>query len=365
MPEDLRFARDVAEAVEAMPATASLWSVLGRAGVPARLLPEPGAGPPVDHGRLGVLLAELDARLPMGPVLSVCVQVATVLPLLRLAAQDSPLAAKVLTAALDGHAVVALAATDADLSGSALIDSRTAIENGADGPRLTGGKAWITNASRCDYALVLARTRPERHFTSFGWVLVPADHPGVSREPVADLRYPGAGIGHLRFDRVRLGAEHLVGRRGRALAELTAALGTERLAGALWARALCRRVLRDTHRHLRTRSTGPGTLWDNAAVRERFAQALVEWRHLDAMCAIHSGRNLTVADGLVLKATAGTSTERILGSCVSLHGADAFGDGGLASLREQAAMFGVAGGATGAMLAGVADHAEQLLAGDP
>jgi hypothetical protein len=66
---------------------------------------------------------------------------------------------------------------------------------------------------------------------------------------------------------------------------------------------------------------------------------------------------------MALKAAYAESAERILSECVSLRGADSFRDGGLARLREQAAMFGIAGGATGAMLAGVADHADELLCG--
>jgi hypothetical protein len=64
---------------------------------------------------------------------------------------------------------------------------------------------------------------------------------------------------------------------------------------------------------------------------------------------------------MVLKIACGESVDRILGECVELRGADACRDGGVASLHEQSAMFGVAGGATGAMLAGVADHADELL----
>jgi acyl-CoA dehydrogenase len=333
----------------------AVWRRLGEAG----LLDLAGGGEEVDPGRLGDLLAELDARLPLGVVLAVCVQVATVVPLLRTLAPGSPLAADVLGQMLRGEAIVALAATDAAVSGSALLDARTELREEGKGGRvlLRGGKEWITAATLCDHALVLARHRPERHFTSFRWALVPADAPGVRREAAGE-RFAGAGVGHLRFDGVALRPEQVVGRPGRGLAEFARRIGTERLAGALWGRALCRRVLADTHDHLRRRSTGEGTLWDNAAVRERFARCVVEWRALDALCAAGAG---SAAAGMALKAACGEAVDRILAECVSLRGADAFREGGLAALREQAAMFGIAGGATGAMLAGVADHVDELL----
>lgn len=351
----------VAASVPAGSDPRSLWRALGRAGVARLLLSESAESLGIDPGRLSELLAALDARLAAGPVLSVCVQVATVLPLLRTCATTSPLAAQVLEEMLRGEAIVALAATDAGLSGSALLDLRTRAEIDADGVTLDGGKEWITNAGSCDHLLVLARCRPARHFTSFCWVLVPADHPGVSFRPAADSLLPGAGLGHLRLDDVRLGREHVIGRPGRALAELARQFGAERLAGALWARSLCRRVLADTQRQLLARSTGTATLWDNPAVRERFARCVVQLCQLDALCELGITRAITPAYGMVLKASCAVTTDQILAECLNLRGAAAFDDGGLSRTREQFAMFGIAGGVTGVMLAGIADHADELL----
>jgi acyl-CoA dehydrogenase len=339
----------------------TLWRNLGRAGLLPPVWAPPGTCGNVDPARLGELLGELDARLPPGLVLSVCVQVATAIPVLRAASGDSPLAGKVLADALRGDAIMALAATDAAVSGSALLEARTELRDDGDELVLSGGKDWIVNADCCDFALVLARHSPARHFTSFSWVLVPAGHAGVSCQPAATALFPGAGLGHLRFDDVRLDRQHVVGRRGRALAEFARCIGAERLAGALWARAMCRRVLRGTRDYLRGRKTGEATLWDNAAVRERFARCLVDLRRLDALCGTYGALPSGAADGMVLKAAYAESADRILGECVNLRGADSFRDGGLATLRAQAEMFGIAGGATGAMLAGVAEHADELL----
>jgi acyl-CoA dehydrogenase len=335
------------------------WRRLGAAGVLAGLYEPDGR---VDRERLAALLAELDARHPPGVVLSVCVQVSSALPLLWSAAGGNAVARGALDRALAGEAVVALAATDAAVAGSALLEAGTAVRLDEDKAVVAGGKEWITNAMSCDVALVLARHRPQPHVTSFTWVLVPAGHAGVSREAVPTRGLAEAGLGHLRFDEVRLGRDHVLGRPGRALAQFARHMGTERLAGALWARALCRRVLADTHRYLRGRSAGGRTvLWDNAAVRERFARCLVEWSRLDALCAAHLRADLSIAGGMLLKAAYAEGVDRILGECVNLRGADALRSGGLADLRADAALFGIAGGATGTMLAGVADHADQVL----
>lgn len=339
----------------------SLWQGLGRAGVPRLVLRDSAESLWIDPAGLSELLAALDARLAPGVVLSVCVQVATVIPLLRNCAVVSPLASQVLEQLLRGDAVVALAATDAGLSGSALLDMRTTATLTPEGVRLNGGKEWISNAGQCDEVLVLARCRPARHFTSYCWVLAPAGARGVSLQPAADTLLAGSGLGHLRFDDVQLGPERVIGTPGRALAELARQLSAERLAGALWARALCRRVLADTHRYLQARSAGEGTSWDNAAVRERFARCLVELCQLDSMCEASCAGAITAARGMALKASCAVIADRILGECLDLRGADSYREDGLTRTREQFAMFAIAGGATGAMLAGIADHADELL----
>jgi acyl-CoA dehydrogenase len=357
---DADYRRAVAVAATGAHNARGLWHRLGAGDLLDPLLPKSGSRGEVDRQRLADLVTELDGCLPAGLVLSVCVQVATAMPLLH-ASAASPLAGQVLAEASRGDVIVALAATDAGLSGSALLDIRTEVRDSGDGLVLCGGKEWISNASHCDYALVLARHRQARHFTSFCWVLVPAGLDGVCCQAEPSQVFAGAGLGHLRFDSVRLGPEHVVGRPGRALAEFAVQIATERLAGALWARALCRRVLIDTHDYLRHRPAGDGTLWDNQAVREHFARCLVELHRLDALCAAHCAGPGPAAEAMMLKAACAQGADQILSECVSLRGADAFTDGGVGRLREQAAMFGIAGGATGAMLAGVASHADELL----
>ncbi|HXM58425.1 MAG TPA: acyl-CoA dehydrogenase family protein [Candidatus Dormibacteraeota bacterium] len=353
------FRESVAAALPAEPDARVVWQRLGRAGLLEVVLDDPGEG---GAALLDQLLAELDARLPLGVVLSVCVQVATALPLLREMAGRSPLATDVLARALRGDVVVALAVTDAGAPGSWLLDAATAMCETGDGIVLSGGKDWITNACRCDHALVLARHRPARHFTSFRWLLVPAGAAGVSSRSATGALFAGSAVGHLRFDDVRLRPEHLVGPPGRGLAQFARHVGRERLAGALWARSLCRRVLGDTRRFLVARRGPDGSLWDSAAIRERFARCLVELHRIDALCVVQT-RDEGARDGaaMMLKAACGESVERILTECVHLRGADAFRDGGEAVLRAEASMFGIAGGATGAMLAGIADRAQELL----
>lgn len=366
MPEPAGpLAARVDAALDAVPAGADatardVWRTLGRSGVLAELLAGPG---PVPVGGLRDLLGGLDARCPTGVVLSVCVQVASALPLLSEGPSEGPVA-DAYAAAVRGEAMLALAATDAGAAGSDLMSLTTTAELAGDTVVLDGGKRWITNACTADHLLVLARHRPARHFTSFLWVLVPRDAAGVTVTPATGTLFAGAGIGHLRLDGVVLDRDRLAGRPGRGMPAFARHVATERLAGGLWATALCRRVLADTHRRLRERPLGGGVLWDDAAVRERFARCAMEAWRIEALCARYAEERAgpgALLASMLLKVGVADGLRTVLSECVQLAGADAYADGGLALLTAEAGMFGVAGGASGAMLAGIAEHADQLV----
>ena len=329
----------------------AVWAALGEAGVIAEVADGARAVPP-DVRPLGDLLGWLDTWVPAGVILSVCVQIATVVPLLRrLGAHE------VLRAAEEGRTTIALAVTDRS-PGSDVLAAETRLGAAGKAPaRLTGHKRWITNALTADHLLVLARHDDRRHFTSFSWALVPADRPGVSVRPRAPELFPGAGLGDVVLDDVELAPEHLVGRRGRALADFAAHVTTERVASALWARAFARRVLLLTRARLR------GPRWENPAIRARFARCLVQWGALDALCGEQLGDSHAYAS--LVKAYSGTALPEIVRECASLLGADALDDEtGMVSALSQAQIFDIAGGATGVLLDTVADHAGDLL-GEP
>ena len=345
----------------------SVWAALGDTGVLAALYAgslSDGRGSPsprLDH--LEELLTALDARVAIGVVLAACVQVATALPILREQAAGS-LAAEVYASAVRGESMLALAATDAVGAGSDLMSLGTTARLSDRYVVLDGEKQWITNACVADHALVLARHRPERHFTSFLWLLVPTGAPGVERCPVDGHLLAGSGLGGLRFREVVLGREHLLGTPGRGLATFARHIATERLAGGLWAAALCRRILRETRQQLIVRPLGNTTMWENPAIRQRFARCLLESWRISAACDAYradQARRDSLVTSMLLKTAVAESLDVVLAECLQLIGAHAFAANGFAQLRAEAGMFGIAGGAAGAMLAGIAEHAPDLL----
>ncbi|WP_424186716.1 acyl-CoA dehydrogenase family protein [Actinokineospora sp. G85] len=343
---------------------ARVWAQLGRSGLVESAYREgvvSRARAGVLPDRLGALLAAVDARFSVGATLSTCVQLATVVPIL---ATGTGPAERALARVVAGSATAALAATDAG-TGSDLTALATEVSLGDDEVVVTGTKRWITNATTAEYFLVLARHRPGRHFTSFTWVLVPAAAPGVAVGPADSELFDGSGVGHVEFDGVRLSREHVVGRPGRALASFARHIGTERLAGALWAVALCRRVLEDTLNRLSARPHGDATLWDLSGVRQRFAACLVQVRQLRALVDQFGERIATAYDtsaAALLKAAVGSTVDRVLAECAQLQGAEGFATGGAQRLRAQAAIFGIGGGTTEVVLSAVADDAVSVLA---
>ncbi|WP_369218212.1 acyl-CoA dehydrogenase family protein, partial [Streptomyces flavofungini] len=307
------------------------------------------------------VLATADARWSLPATLSASVQLATALPIL--ATGTGPAVEHALARTLSGTATLALAATDTT-AGTDLTGLRTEARIEDDAVTVTGAKEWITNTTTAEHFLVLARHRPGRHFANFTWVLVPADSPGVTVRRADSALYAASGVGHVSFDAVRLGREHVVGRVGLGLPVFARHIAVERLAGALWGVALCRRVLADTRRRLAERAHQESTLWSSGHVRQRFAACLVRVQELRALaerCGPGVAERHDMQAASTLKAAAGSTVPYVLGECAHLWGAAGFADGGMQEIRAQAALFGIGGGTTEVVLETLAESAERVL----
>ncbi|MFJ9850455.1 acyl-CoA dehydrogenase family protein [Streptomyces sp. NPDC101150] len=353
-------------ALDALPRTADgaqVWAALGRAGLITRAYRDGAIETGIDPGGLADLLTAVDARCSLAATLSVSVQLATALPVL--ATGRTPSARRALERALTGRATVALAATDVT-AGTDLTALRTQVRIEDDALEVSGEKDWIANTTTAESFLVLARHRAGRHFTDFTWVLVPADAPGVTVRPADTALFADSGVGHVTFEGVRLDRDQVIGRVGFGLPLFARHIATERLAGAQWGVALCRRILADTHRRLSGRPHGTGTLWDLPAVRQRFAACLLRVRELHALVAEYAEPVAVHHDATAaatLKAAAGATVNHVLTECGQLWGAAGFTTGGIQEIRAQAALFGIGGGANEVVLGTLADAAESVLAG--
>ncbi|MEU0008765.1 acyl-CoA dehydrogenase [Streptomyces sp. NPDC006314] len=347
---------DVAGILAALAASGTLTELYGR---------EPTGR--LDPSLLRRILGEADAHGTQGTVLALLVQLATATPLLAEAA-DSPATSRLLRAARDGEELLALAATDAASAGSDLAALGTTVDLSDPGGDLVldGGKRWVTSALTAGHALVLARHRPGRHFTSFTWVLVPLTAPGVTVRPADTELFQGAGLGHVDFHSVRLPREYVLGRPGRGLALFARHMAVERLASAAWAVELCRRVVADTARRLATRTVDGTPLRQSPSVRQRLAGCAVRISALDALWNQSADRIAARYDATAaatLKALSGMTVEHVLTECGHLQGADGFERDGVQRLRAEAAVFGIGGGTTEVVLDTVAERLDQVLGG--
>jgi acyl-CoA dehydrogenase len=133
-------------------------------------------------------------------------------PIIRFGSSD--LVSRYVTRVARGEAVAGFALTEpAAGSDAAAIELEAARD--ADGFRLTGQKAWISNAPDADVYTVFARTNPNASTKGITAFVVPGDAPGLSGEPVELLgQHP---IGRLQFDGVSVPAHHVLGELGQGL----------------------------------------------------------------------------------------------------------------------------------------------------
>jgi alkylation response protein AidB-like acyl-CoA dehydrogenase len=186
----------------------ALVRALGDHGLLARLLP---AGP----DRPGGGASALELCLLREALAEESTEAETALALQGLGAHpiavagSEPVRRRWLAEVAAGRAVAAFALSEPG-AGSDAAGLELRADRDGDGFRLSGTKAWISNAPDADVYTLFARTTPgarSRGITAFA---VPGDAAGLGGEP-AELLAPHA-IGRLRLDGVRVGPDQVLGR---------------------------------------------------------------------------------------------------------------------------------------------------------
>ncbi|WP_448203813.1 acyl-CoA dehydrogenase family protein [Azospirillum sp. sgz302134] len=111
-----------------------------------------------------------------------------------------------------GEAIAAFALTEPD-TGSDVANLTTSAVRDGDGFRISGEKTFISNAGIADHYIVVARTGEApgaRGLTAF---LLDAGMPGLTAGPAIDFMAPHPAA-PLTLDRVRVGADRIVGAPG-------------------------------------------------------------------------------------------------------------------------------------------------------
>lgn len=134
----------------------------------------------------------------------------------------------------DGQWLSATAITEPDAGSDAAAVETTAFQDG-DELVLDGEKVWTTNGSIADFILVLARTNEQKGHRGLSLVGVPNPQERDGFEVVRDIpcMEGEASIeSELRFDGVRVPAEHIVGEEGRGFRYMMEGLDVGRIGTA-------------------------------------------------------------------------------------------------------------------------------------
>lgn len=285
-----------------------------------------GADLPVRHGGLGATPAQLgEACARVGGVCSalrglITVQSMVAAALLRWGTAEQR--ERWLPPLARGELLAAFAATESE-AGSDLAAVTTTVEEQGDAYRITGVKRWITFGDVADVFLVLgsAGGRPAT-------VLVEADRPGVSREPVrGQLGMRAAQLAHVRFDGVRVPRENAVAPPGFGLSHVVGtALDHGRFTVAWGCVGMAEACLDAAAAHAVRRDQGGVVLAEHQLVRSLLGRAAVDSRAARELCLRaarlrEAGDPDALAETVAAKYAAARAATDVAGSAVQVLGA--------------------------------------------
>jgi acyl-CoA dehydrogenase len=150
-----------------------------------------------------------------------------------------------------GDAVVAFALTEPG-AGSDAAAIETVAEDDGDGFRITGEKAYISNAPDADVYTVFAATDPDAGSRGISAFVVPRDSEGLSGEAIQMVSpHP---IGRITFDGVLVPAENVLGELNRGFRVAMQTLDLFRPSVGAFALGMAEAALREAVSHATSRS---------------------------------------------------------------------------------------------------------------
>jgi acyl-CoA dehydrogenase len=168
-----------------------------------------------------------------------------------------------------GDAVAAFALSEPE-HGSDAGALELRAERDGDGYRLTGAKAWISNAPDADVYTLFARTTQDAGSRGVTAFVVPGDTEGLSGEPI-DLLAPHP-IGRLELDGVRVAADHVLGEVDRGFRVAMGTLDLFRPSVGAFAVGMARAALEASLTHAAERRSFGKPIREHQAVSQLLAE---------------------------------------------------------------------------------------------
>jgi acyl-CoA dehydrogenase len=246
------------------------------------------------------------------------------------AAGDPVLVEKVARPVLAGEKIVSLAVTEPD-AGSDVASLRTRAVRDGDEYVVSGGKLYITSATRADFFTVAVRTGGDGA-RGISLLLVERDMPGVSvSAPLKKMGWLCSDTAEIRFDDVRVPAGNLIGEENGGFYSIMNQFAAERLSLAVQAYATAQRCLDLTLAWIRRRETFGRPLASRQVVQHRVAemarQTDVARTYTRAVIDRWQAGENVLAQVAMAKNTAVAACDYVVDNAVQLHG-------GLGYMRE-------------------------------
>ena len=261
-----------AKAAERRPC-AELWAALGNAGFIGVNIPEQFGGGGGGLTELAIVCEELAAQGT--PLLLLLVSAAISAEVIAEFGTDDQRKTW-LPGLAAGTSKVVFAITEPDAGSNTHRLSTTAVRDG-DEWLLSGTKYYISGVDEARALLVVAKTgTDEDQNARLSLFLVPADAPGLGRQPLpVDLLLPERQF-TLTFDEVRLGPEALVGEEGDGFRQVFHGLNPERITGAAVCVGIARHVLTAAARYAGERQVWSEPIGAHQGVAHPLAKAKIE-----------------------------------------------------------------------------------------
>jgi len=213
---------------------------------------------------------------------------------------------RIVPAVLAGEAIAALAITEPG-GGSDVARLRTTARLDGDHWVIDGEKTFITSGLRADWLTVAVRTGgPGAGGISL--IAVPGASPGLQRTELDKMGWWCSDTAHLRFDGVRVPADHLIGPENAGFRMIMANFNGERLLMSAGACAFAQVCLDETLDWARTRQTFGQPLVAHQVVKHRLMDMRMRIRASEALLQdvtarfeAHPNDPDTVADLCLLK----------------------------------------------------------------
>jgi acyl-CoA dehydrogenase len=224
----------------------------------------------------------------------------------------------------DGSTITALAMSEPG-AGSDVASVRTTARYDGDDLVLDGSKTFITNGSRADLVIVLARTGEGDGSKGLSLVVVEAGTPGFTHgSPLAKIGRHGQDTAELFFDGCRVPRANLLGEPGGAFRVVMTKLARERLSIAVLAVASARAALALALQHCRERTAFGQPIGQFQVLRHQLAEMHTEVQvaqtYVDACVLALNAGTLTAPDAAGAKYWTTELQWKVVDRCLQLFG---------------------------------------------